>query len=98
MPLKMKPHCERCGTRLEADGEACICAEEHTYCVICATILQKACPTCHGEIVRRPRAVVRQGASHPAIEVLPHPQEREIAPRFREEEALRRRVINNGKG
>lgn len=54
MALEMRETCERCGAKLFQDGEACICSYEHTYCVPCATVLQKSCPQCEGELLRRP--------------------------------------------
>ncbi|HEY7173761.1 MAG TPA: DUF1272 domain-containing protein [Micromonosporaceae bacterium] len=55
MALEMRAVCERCGTSLDAAGEACICSYECTFCVGCASEMDATCPNCGGELVRRPR-------------------------------------------
>jgi uncharacterized protein len=55
VPLEMRPTCERCGARLEPDGEAMICAYECTFCPGCAAEMGNVCPNCGGELVARPR-------------------------------------------
>ena len=51
----MRTACERCGARLELDGEAVICSYECTFCGECAQELEHVCPNCGGELVPRPR-------------------------------------------
>ena len=55
MTLQMKPECERCGSGLAPDGDACICSYECTFCEPCAAELNRVCPNCGGELVLRPR-------------------------------------------
>lgn len=55
MTLAMKTACERCKAPLDAAGEAYICAYECTFCPECVQALEARCPTCGGELVRRPR-------------------------------------------
>lgn len=54
--LELRPNCECCDTDLPpVSGEAVICTFECTFCARCATdILDKLCPNCGGELVRRP--------------------------------------------
>jgi hypothetical protein len=59
MALEMRPRCERCGVDLPSDGQAQICSHECTFCTLCADELVHLCPNCGGELVRRPRRVVR---------------------------------------
>jgi signal transduction histidine kinase len=54
----MKSTCEECSRDLQPDGEAYVCSFECTYCGDCAFRLQKNCPHCAGELVRRPRRSV----------------------------------------
>ena len=53
--LEMKTACEKCGAALDAAGEAFICVYECTFCGGCADRMQRICPNCAGELVRRPR-------------------------------------------
>ncbi|MFN2621249.1 MAG: DUF1272 domain-containing protein [Chthoniobacterales bacterium] len=55
MALLMKPECEKCGRKLETDGEAFICSYECTFCRDCTEAMKAVCPNCGGELVRRPR-------------------------------------------
>jgi two-component system LytT family sensor kinase len=55
MQLEMKARCEKCGTALEAAGEAYICAYECTFCATCSSQAKGTCPHCGGELTRRPR-------------------------------------------
>lgn len=55
MQLEMKVRCEKCGTALEAAGEAYICAYECTFCAACNSEAKRTCPHCGGELTRRPR-------------------------------------------
>lgn len=55
MALEMKAACERCGAGL-GHGDACyICSFECTFCDACADAMDKICPNCGGELLRRPR-------------------------------------------
>jgi organic hydroperoxide reductase OsmC/OhrA len=69
MALEMKHECERCKAGLEGSGRsAWICSYECTYCGECASAMERICPNCSGELVRRPRrgAVTREtGARQP---------------------------------
>jgi hypothetical protein len=56
--LEMRTECERCQTRLDADGDARICSFECTFCPACTGELGSICPNCGGELVMRPRRVV----------------------------------------
>ncbi len=55
MSLEMRPECELCGYRLEEEGPAFICSHECTFCEGCADGMDRVCPNCGGELVRRPR-------------------------------------------
>ena len=55
MALEMRSTCERCGARLEQDGEAVICSHECTFCVPCGEAMSHVCPNCGGELVARPK-------------------------------------------
>lgn len=55
MALQMKSICEKCQTRLQPDGVACICSYECTFCTSCAEKMNGVCPNCGGELVPRPR-------------------------------------------
>ena len=59
MALEMRTVCERCGARLELDGDAVICSYECTFCTDCAQALEHVCPNCGGELVPRPRRADR---------------------------------------
>jgi hypothetical protein len=54
MALEMKDDCEKCGARLSPEGVAYICSHECTFCAACSRGMQGVCPTCGGELVRRP--------------------------------------------
>ena len=58
MSLHMKPDCERCAAAMEPDGKAFICSYECTFCPDCAKALERICPNCGGELVRRPRRLM----------------------------------------
>jgi len=58
MALEMRPACATCGTPLAPDWPALICSHECTYCALCAAGHDHRCPTCHGELVPRPRRLV----------------------------------------
>ena len=55
MSLQMRGGCERCGEALPQDGTAFICSYECTFCEYCTTSMNRVCPNCGGELVRRPR-------------------------------------------
>jgi hypothetical protein len=55
MALEMREACERCGTALAPDGEACIRSHECTFCRECTEALEEVCPNCLAELVPRPR-------------------------------------------
>ena len=55
MALLMKTACEKCGRKLEPQGEAYICTFECTFCRECTDGMKAVCPNCGGELVRRPR-------------------------------------------
>jgi hypothetical protein len=55
MALEMRESCERCGAAVAADEEAYICSHECTFCPECTSALDRLCPNCGGELVRRPR-------------------------------------------
>lgn len=54
MALEMRAECERCEEVLAQDGDAFICSFECTFCVRCATEMNRHCPNCGGELVPRP--------------------------------------------
>ncbi len=58
MSLEMRGTCEKCGAALPPDGDAFICSYECTFCVSCASQIQRVCPNCQGELVPRPRRKV----------------------------------------
>lgn len=53
--LEMKEACEKCAAPTQIDGEACICSYECTFCVPCADGMDRVCPNCGGELLRRPK-------------------------------------------
>lgn len=56
MALELRPACERCGAALPPDStDAWICTYECTFCTACTAQLDRTCPNCRGELVRRPR-------------------------------------------
>ncbi|MEP6686459.1 MAG: DUF1272 domain-containing protein [Verrucomicrobiota bacterium] len=56
MALEMKEVCEKCGKPIAAGEAAHICSYECTFCAECAEEMQRVCPNCGGELVKRPRA------------------------------------------
>jgi hypothetical protein len=58
MALQMKPACERCEGELAMKDEAWICSFECTFCAACTASMDRRCPNCGGELVRRPRREV----------------------------------------
>src|SRR5438309_1980381 len=55
MALELRNKCERCERPSAPADEAYICTYECTFCPACASALEKVCPNCGGELVRRPR-------------------------------------------
>ena len=55
MALEMRPACEKCSAALSPTATAYICTFECTFCEACAQAMQRVCPNCGGELVRRPR-------------------------------------------
>ena len=55
MALEMRTACEKCNALIAAKDGAFICSYECTFCVDCAQTMQGRCPSCGGELVRRPR-------------------------------------------
>jgi hypothetical protein len=56
MALELRAACERCARELTpASGDAWICSYECTFCTTCAAELERGCPNCGGELVRRPK-------------------------------------------
>ncbi len=54
--LRLRPNCECCDRNLPPEStEAAICSFECTFCPDCADgVLDRICPNCGGELVRRP--------------------------------------------
>jgi hypothetical protein len=66
--LEMRRQCEGCGRPLRPASIAYICSFECTFCDPCASSLDRVCPNCRGELVRRPRrAATRRAARPPSI-------------------------------
>ncbi|MFY0642937.1 MAG: DUF1272 domain-containing protein [Bacteroidia bacterium] len=57
MSLEMRSICEACNAALDKMGVAFICTFECTYCAECAQKMGHVCPSCSGELVRRPRSL-----------------------------------------
>jgi hypothetical protein len=66
--LQLRPNCECCDRDLPNEStEARICTFECTFCSECAEKrLNRTCPNCGGELVRRPRRPDAALARHPA--------------------------------
>jgi hypothetical protein len=61
MALELRPNCEYCDKDLPPDAtDARICSYECTFCRMCSTAMQNVCPNCGGELVPRPRRVLRE--------------------------------------
>ncbi len=56
----MRDHCEKCHQSLPADTEAYICSYECTFCKDCTEAMDKVCPNCKGELVRRPKRMIKE--------------------------------------
>ncbi|MCX4982616.1 DUF1272 domain-containing protein [Streptomyces sp. NBC_00250] len=60
MALEMREQCERCEVAvLVVDGPARICSYECSFCVPCADAMSDVCPNCGGELVPRPRRILK---------------------------------------
>jgi hypothetical protein len=66
--LQLRPNCERCNRDLPpAAVDARICSFECTFCADCAdTRLQRICPNCGGDLVRRPIRPASKLLNNPA--------------------------------
>ncbi|MEP6473514.1 MAG: DUF1272 domain-containing protein [Gemmatimonadota bacterium] len=50
----MRPVCESCSVLLDQQDLAFICSFECTFCPGCTVKVNKQCPNCGGELLRRP--------------------------------------------
>jgi hypothetical protein len=57
MALEMRGACERCDAPLDQNGLAYICSYECSFCGPCTRWLSHVCPSCSGELVRRPTRI-----------------------------------------
>jgi uncharacterized protein len=65
--LQLRPSCECCDKALPPESiEALICSFECTFCESCANKLQKICPNCGGELVKRPSRPANKLSTYPA--------------------------------
>jgi hypothetical protein len=66
--LELRPNCECCDRDLPpGSGEARICTFECTFCAQCAEIVfSGVCPSCGGELVKRPIRPAAMLAKYPA--------------------------------
>jgi hypothetical protein len=56
MALEMRGLCEKCGKALPPDSsDAYICSYECTWCGGCTAAMNRTCPNCGGELVKRPQ-------------------------------------------
>jgi|688.fasta_scaffold67663_4 hypothetical protein len=62
-PMEMRDTCELCGIPLAMDAIAFVCSYECTFCGPCAGHGEKPCPNCGGELVRRPRRLLKNPSS-----------------------------------
>jgi len=60
MSLKMKSKCEKCGRELKHDSDSYICSYECTFCAQCAEAMNRVCPNCMGELVKRPKREIKK--------------------------------------
>ena len=61
MALEMRPNCEKCEAGLPHLGEAYICSFECSFCAPCVQAMDRICPNCGGELLRRPRRRPKPG-------------------------------------
>lgn len=73
--LELRPNCEWCGDDLPPnDLRARICSYECTYCADCVEKhLKNVCPTCGGELVRRPVRPAREWRPNSGLGLKFHP-------------------------
>ena len=66
--LQIRPNCEHCNKDLpNTSTEAMICSFECTYCEECAIeIFKNVCPTCAGNLVKRPIRSSKMIEKYPA--------------------------------
>jgi hypothetical protein len=66
--LQLRPNCECCNRDLAGDSaDAFICSFECTFCAACTTnVLERKCPNCGGELLRRPRRPADKLLKNPA--------------------------------
>jgi hypothetical protein len=57
MALEMRGACERCDAPLDHNGLAYICSYECSFCGPCTRQLAHKCPSCAGELARRPTRI-----------------------------------------
>jgi hypothetical protein len=60
--MEMRDVCEKCNKKLSQDGIAFICSYECTFCQECTTQMQQVCPNCSGELLRRPKRVIKKNS------------------------------------
>jgi two-component system, LytTR family, sensor kinase len=67
--MGMKSSCEACECILPPDGEAFVCSYECTFCPDCTAQALNICPNCGGELLLRPRRLMRPGNDgQPSVE------------------------------
>ena len=77
--LALRPNCECCGRDLPPESrDALICSFECTWCVACAStrLVDRLCPNCGGELVRRPIRPAAKLEKSPASTLRIHRPER----------------------
>ncbi|MGG1397773.1 DUF1272 domain-containing protein [Bacillus salipaludis] len=55
MALEMRKKCESCNASIDDNSLAFICVYECTFCSPCTEEMNRICPNCGGELVKRPR-------------------------------------------
>jgi hypothetical protein len=55
MVLEMRGRCEKCDAALGHESVAYVCSYECTFCESCSQAMEKVCPNCGGELLRRPK-------------------------------------------
>ncbi|WP_108672501.1 DUF1272 domain-containing protein [Peribacillus acanthi] len=55
MALEMRKQCEHCNSPISENSDAYICVHECTFCGPCTEEMNRVCPNCGGELVRRPK-------------------------------------------
>ncbi|WP_074433044.1 DUF1272 domain-containing protein [Neobacillus dielmonensis] len=54
MALEMRTKCESCNDSIDDNSLAYICVYECTFCGPCTEEMNRICPNCGGELVKRP--------------------------------------------